>query len=73
MTDQPGLGDSQPPLDAKMVNVTVTGERRPRVGAREIENGKLQHRMLRGSMKPKEIVDIVRNMDQAAHLYNEEH
>jgi hypothetical protein len=69
MTDQPGLGDSQVPLDTGKVNVTVTGN--DRVGAREIEGGKLQHRMLKGVMTETEIGGIQRNLDQATNLYND--
>lgn len=71
MVDQPGLGDSQPLLDAGLPNVTVTGENRPRIGVREIEGNRLQHKMLRGTMTSNEIRDIQNHMDQAARLYNE--
>lgn len=71
MVDQPGLGDSQAPLDVGLPNVAVTGENRARVGVREIEGGKLQHRMLRGTMSSSEVEAIQRHMDQAAGIYND--
>lgn len=68
MADKPGIGDSQVPLETNKPNVPVTSDRR--IGVREIENGKLQHRMLRGQMSSTEVEKIRENMNKAAEIYN---
>ncbi|MBD8900578.1 RHS repeat-associated core domain-containing protein [Rhodanobacter sp. DHG33] len=69
MADQPGLGDSQPPVIAHVPNVTVSGDGR-REGVHEIENGKVQFRMIQGQMTPTEQKEILNNLNQAQEIYN---
>jgi hypothetical protein len=63
-----GYGDSQPPLEVNKPNVTITGD--GRIGVREIQNGVIQHRMLRGKMTEDEAEKIQNNMTEATNIYN---
>jgi len=69
LVDQPGLGDSQPPVVAHVPDVTVSGDGR-REGVHEIENGKVQFRMIQGQMTPTEQKEILTHLNQAQDVYN---
>jgi hypothetical protein len=56
----PGYGDSQP-LTVGLPNVVVSDDR---VGVREIDGGRLQHRMLRGTLSNEEENAIQQNLNK---------
>ena len=68
--DQEAGGDSGSVLNNSLPNVTI--ENRD-VGAREIEGGRLQHRMLRGQMTETEADAVQARMDEQARAYNNTH
>jgi len=70
MVDQLPVGDSQVPMQNKIPNVTYSATSN-KIGVHEVENGKLQFRMLRGTMSPTEQSQILNNLNSAQDFYNQ--
>ena len=60
-----GFGDSQPLLSSLPGVVISDG----RVGVRELVNGQLQHRMLKGELDPDETYEIQTNLNTEQRLF----
>ena len=69
MVDQAPLGDSGVPVVNGLPNVTVSNDGK-REGVHEIENGRVQFRMIRGSMSDSEQKAIQSNLNQAQTIFN---
>jgi RHS repeat-associated protein len=70
MVDQLPVGDSQIPMENKIPNVTYSASTN-KIGVHEVENGKLQFRMLRGTMDSKDQAQIQTNLNSAQDIYNQ--